>query len=131
MIPFHVVAIFVISVILLIVIGLWLCFKFGILDSRLDRTANEVASILQSIIDGHVDCFELDDFECIPIIDARLDHIRVDWVILENEFPDWNCAGPFPAEGRMQLEDLVRRANSILKDIPETPARSEKLNGKT
>ena len=96
----------------LALLALWLCFKLGVLDPRLHRADAEVAQMLRSFLEGASHPFAVDDFECIPIKDARLDAIRERFVRLAEQFPGWNGEGPFPVEGRQRLQSLIEEAES-------------------
>lgn len=95
--------------------ALGICFKFGLLDPRLHRTDAEVAQSLRSFLQGGSHPHQVDDFECIPIKDARLDAVRERFVRLAQEFPTWIGEGPFPVEGRERLESLIEEAESATR----------------
>jgi hypothetical protein len=70
------VAFYIAIIVLGVPLVLWLCFKLGILDPRLDRSGEEVAEMLQSFLEGNSNLHDFDVFECIPIKNPTLDEIR-------------------------------------------------------
>jgi hypothetical protein len=76
----------------------------------LERSPEEVASILASFIDGEPTGHGADNFMSIMIRDEALDAIREDFVRLTDRFEEWQPEQPYPSEGLRELRELIDRA---------------------